>query len=504
MQERLRAGLLMETAGQPARARPISSRTMTILFAASEMEPLARTGGLGDVIEALPAALARRGHEVSVVLPCYRGLAERPGTKSTGVRIPVGVGSKVLEAEILECVDENGVQIFLVRRDEYFDRSGLYGAEGRDYEDNAERFIYFSRAVMELARRILPPPEIVHVHDWQTALVPVLLKERRLPFKTVLTIHNLAFQGSFWAYDFGLTRLPGHYFGPEGIEYYGRINLLKGGLLYADAITTVSERYAREIQTADYGFGLDSVVREQSPKLTGILNGADYAVWNPATDKNLPATYSPERMEGKKICREALLKEMGLAPNPEGPVLGMISRLAAQKGIDLLLPLLDRLFAADVRLVILGEGDTNYERELLIASKRYPERFVYRKSMDARLSHLVAAGSDLALIPSFYEPCGLTAMYGLKYGALPIARATGGLFEIIQDFDPSAQSGNGFLFFDPSPEAFWDAIVRARRHFHQPAEWAELQRRAMTTDLSWDQAVLKYEALYERTLKSRR
>ncbi len=474
---------------------------MTILFAASEMDPLARTGGLGDVIESLPAALAARGHEVSVVLPCYRGLAEK--SNSTGVRIPVYVGDKRLDAEVLECTNQNGVQVFLIRRDEYFDRAGLYGEEGKDYPDNAERFIYFSRAVLELARRILPPPDIVHVHDWQTALLPVLIKDRRLPFKTALTIHNLAYQGNFWAFDFGLTRLPGHYFSASGVEFYGNMNLLKGGILYADVATTVSERYAREIQTPEYGCGLDAVIRENAHKVTGILNGADYSIWNPATDTLNPARYTADEIGGKRACRDALLSELGLAPNPTGPVFGMVSRLAAQKGIDLLLPVLDRLLADDVRLVILGEGDTAYERELLIASKRHAERFAYRKTLDIPLSHLIEAGADISLIPSFYEPCGLSAMYGLKYGALPIARATGGLFEIIQDYDATSETGNGFLFFDPHPEALWDAIVRAKRHFQDPADWAVLRKHAMECDFSWDRAVPKYEALYERLLKAR-
>ncbi len=278
------------------------------------MAPLARTGGLGDVLEALPAALAARGHEVSVVLPCYRGLPERKdlNVKSTGVEISVSVGYKRLPAEILECTAPNGVQVFLIRQDEYFDRTGLYGVEGHDYTDNAERFIYFSRAVMELARRAMPPPDIIHVHDWQTALVPVLLKDRKLAFKTVLTIHNLAYQGSFWGLDFGLTNLPGHYFGASGVEFYGNLNLLKGGIVFADALTTVSERYAREIQTPEYGFGLDAVMREQAHKLTGILNGADYEIWNPATDALLAQEILSRRISlgnrsaGRRCSRNAV------------------------------------------------------------------------------------------------------------------------------------------------------------------------------------------------------
>ncbi len=479
---------------------------MTILFAASEMDPFARTGGLGDVIEALPASLAERGHDVSVVLPCYRGLRERAefGVQSTGVRLPVTVGQKQLDAELLQCTAPNGVQVFLIRCDAYFDRAGIYGEEGGSYGDNAERFIYFSRAVVELSRRLLPPPEIIHVHDWQTALIPALVRDRKLPFKTVLTVHNIAYQGSFWAYDFGLTRLPGDYFAPgRGLEFYGNMNLLKGGVVMADAVTTVSERHAREIQTQEYGFGLDAVMRENAGKLTGILNGADYAIWNPTIDRLLPATFSPENLAGKKTCRDALLAEAGLAPNPQGPVIAMVSRLASQKGIDLLFPIIDRLLADDVRLVILGEGDAGYERELMIASKRHPEHFCYRKDMDARFSHLIEAGADLSLIPSFYEPCGLTAMYGLKYGALPIARATGGLYEIIQDFDPTMNSGNGFLFFEANPEALWDSIVRAKRQFQDKESWEALMIRAMQTDFSWTRAAPRYEAVYRSVLGQR-
>ena len=476
---------------------------MKILFTGSEMTPLARTGGLGDVLEALPAALAAHGHEVSVALPCYRGLRDdaKLGVRSTGVEIAVQIGSKRLVAEILECRAPNGVQVFLVRRDEYFDRSGLYGAEGRPYEDNAERFIYFSKAVLELARRILPPPEILHVNDWQTALLPVLVKERRLPFKTVLTIHNLAYQGDFWGLDFGLTNLPGDYFSAKGVEFYGQLNLLKGGIVSADAITTVSERYAREIQTPEQGCGLDAVIRENRDKLTGILNGADYEIWNPASDSLLPQTYSAAAFEGKAKCREALLSAVGLQGSPTGPVFAMVGRLAEQKGFDLLFPLLDRLLADDVRLVILGEGETSYERELLIASRRHAGRFTYRGGMDESLAHLCYAGADAFLLPSHFEPCGLTAMYALKYGTLPIARATGGLYESIQDYDPTNESGNGFLFFDYHPEAFWDAMTRARRYFAEPSVWQTLVQRAMASDFSWEKGVARYEAIYDRLLR---
>ena len=391
--------------------------------------------------------------------------------------------------------------MFLIRCDEFFDRDGLYSTGGADFADNAERFIFFSRAVVELARRVLPPPDVLHLHDWQTALVPVLVRQARLPFRTVLTIHNLACQGSFWSVDFGLTGLPGEFFSARGVEFYGQVNLLKGGILHADALTTVSERYAREIQTPEYGCGLDAVMREHAGKLSGILNGADYTQWNPATDPRLPETYSPANLAGKKTCRAALLKELGLAPEPRGPVFAMVSRLAEQKGIDVLLPLLDRLLSNDVRLAILGQGDPAYEHALALASRRHPERFAYRPSMDDRLAHLIEAGADLSLIPSHFEPCGLSAMYSLKYGTLPIARATGGLHQIIQDFDPSSGTGTGFLFFEYTPEALWDAMVRAQSDYADEPAWAALVQRAMAADFSWPRAVGRYEEVYRRAVR---
>ena len=471
---------------------------MKILHAGSELTPFARTGGLGDVIEALPAALAALGHDASVAIPCYRGLREHPELKpkDTGVRIQIPLGHRTLEAEIWEGKASTGVQVFLVRRDEFFDRSGIYGAEGREYGDNAERYIFFSKCVVEIARRISPPLDLIHVHDWQAALVPVLVKERRLPFRTVLTIHNLAYQGSFWGLDFAFTNLPGQYFGASGVEFYGNLNLLKGGIVFADAVTTVSETYAREIQTPEYGAGLDVVMREHAHKLRGILNGADYSEWNPATDKHLPKSYRPSNLAGKKACRDALLAECGLAPSPKGPVFGMVTRLAEQKGIDLIFPVIDRLLSDDVRLIILGEGDSGYEREMMIASRRHAERFAYRAEVSERLAHMIQGGSDVFLVPSHFEPCGLTALYALKYGTLPLARNVGGLHQIVQDFDPVHNAGTGFIFHDYNAEALWDSILRAKRTFQDAATWKSLMQRAMEADFSWARAVERYEEVY--------
>ena len=471
---------------------------MRILMAASEMAPLARTGGLADVLESLPAELQRRGHEVSVILPYYRSIRENKALRvePTGVMMTVEVGARKIETEIMEAHAPNDIQVFFVRRDEYFDRSEIYGADGRAYEDNAERFIFFSKAAVELARRVIPAPDIVHAHDWQTALIPVFIRQRQLPFKTVLTIHNVAYQGSFWGVDFGLTNLPGSYFGASGVEFYGRVNFLKGGILYADAITTVSERYARDIQTPEFGAGLDTVLREHAAKLKGILNGADYKSWNPATDKLIAANYTPASLAGKKTCRDILLRDLNLDPNPRGPVFCMVTRLAEQKGFDILIPLLDRLLADDIRLVILAEGDPDYSRELAVAAKRNPGRFAFREASNDPLAHQVYAGAGVMLLPSHFEPCGLGAMYALKYGTIPIARASGGLHQILTDYDPSTETGNSFLFYDYAPEPLWDSIGRAKRHFADAEAWQRLMLQAMECDFSWATAAEEYEKVY--------
>ncbi len=474
---------------------------MKILMASSEMAPLVRTGGLGDVLETLPVEIQHLGHEVSVVLPLYRSVQENPrvSLKKTGVRFGVYVGHKRVDAEIFEHFTERGVQVFLVRCDEYFDRSGIYGPDhGGAYGDNAERFIFFNRAVVELACRLDPAPDVLHAHDWQGGLIPAMVHQQALPFKTVFTIHNVAYQGSFWGMDFGLTGLPGPYFSPGGVEFFGALNFLKAATVFADAVTTVSERYAHDLQTPEFGAGLHEVMGEQSGRLVGILNGADYETWDPAADAVLPARYTAESLAGKAKCRKALLERLGLAKNPQGPVFGMVTRLAEQKGFDILLPLLDRLLSDDVRLVILGEGDPKYARELMIAQKKHRERFAFQRDFDDGLAHLIEAGADVTLIPSHFEPCGLSAMYSLKYGAVPIARAIGGLHQIIRDYDPATGEGNGLMFYDYSQDALWDAILRARRLFGKPKEWAGLVQRAMAADFSWPKAAAEYVKVYER------
>ena len=464
----------------------------------AEGPPLARATALVDVLEALPRELRARKHEVGIVMPYYREISENAALdlRDTGITVEVQVGAKNHVAEFVEGRTAGGVQTFFVRCDEFFDRAGIYGEHGVAYEDNAPRFIFFCKAALEMARRMTPTPQILHVHDWAAALIPVLVQEQRLPFTTMLTIHHLAEQGSSWGLDFALTNLPERYFKPGGVEYFGRLNLLKGGILFAERIITVSERYRREMLTAEGGCGLDIVLREHAHRLVGILNGADYKRWDPETDRLLPRQFGPGHLEGKIICRDLLLDALGLAFAPTGPVFGMVTRLVSEKGFDLLMPLLDRLLSDDVRLIILGEGDPGYETALAIAARKYPTKFAYRSHYDEQLAHLIEAGADVTLIPSQIEPSGLSAMYSLKYGALPVARATGGIQEIIEDYDPTMDAGFGFLCYEKTPDAFWDSIKRAREVFHDKTIWTGLVERAMARDFSWSEAAARYESIY--------
>ena len=469
---------------------------------AGEGPPLQRAGALVDVLDALPRELRTRGHDVCVALPYYREIRENPSVsdRDTGVTVDVRVGEKTYIAEYLESHSPSGVQLFFVRCDEFFDRPEIYGEHGEPYEDNAARFIFLNKAAIELARRLNPTPQILHCHDWQAALVPVFVHAHHLPFATALTIHHCAEQGSFWGLDFALTNLHERFFTLRGIEFFGRMNFLKGGILYADRLTTVSERFKREILTPEGGCGVDIVLRENAHRLSAILHGADYTRWNPATDALLPERYDADNLLGKGVCRDFLLAEMQLAPGPVGPVFGMVTRVVREKGFEILVPLLDRLLSDDVRLIIIGEGDPAFETALAVTARKYPDRFAYRRHYDDRLAHLIEAGSDVMLVPSRFEPAGLSAMYSLKYGALPIARATGGIQEIIEDYDPTAESGYGFLFYDYSTEAFWDAIKRAKEIYQDTDVWTALIERAMTRDFSWEAAGLKYEQLYAQLL----
>lgn len=470
-----------------------------ILMAASEMTPFAATGGLGDVLGALPPALAALGVQVHVVLPAYRtpAIAAAGGVAHTTLLVPHG--DRLREAG-LRTLRHRDVAVSFVVADEYFDRQGLYGDHAGDFGDNAARFTFFAQAVTALVARLDPPPDVVHCHDWQAALVPALLRtaadQRLARIPTAFTIHNLGYQGVFPPNVWPLTGLDRRYFASSHLEFHGQVNLMKAGLVFADALTTVSPRYAQEIQTPEHGHGLDGVLRERHAVLRGILNGIDDRRWNPARDPHLAATYSAADLAGKAACKEALQRAYGLPVNPHVPLIGMVTRLAEQKGLDILMGALPALLGLDLQLAILGSGDTRYERWLGEAAGGAPTRLAVRLAFDEALSHQVEAGADMFLMPSRYEPCGLNQMYSLRYGTVPIVRATGGLDDTIDDVDATPARGTGFKFTEYSPDALAGAVRRALAAYADRATWERVMREGMRRDHSWQRAAGSYLELY--------
>jgi starch synthase len=483
---------------------------MRVLFAASEVAPFAKTGGLADVAGALPRALARLGVDVRVVLPRYREVdtGRRPVT-DTGLVLEVPMSGRSETARVLEAkLPGHGgpdVPAYLLEADRYYDRDGLYGVAGRDYEDNAERFVFFSRAVVELGRQEGIRPDLFHCHDWQTGLVPVYLESLYADdpvvgrAASVFTIHNLGYQGQFWHYDLHLTGLGWEHFTPERLEFWGKINFLKGGLVYADWLTTVSPTYAREVQTPEHGHGLDGVLRARADRLVGILNGIDVVEWNPATDPHIPEPYDASSLAGKRAAKTALQRALGLAERADVPLFGVVTRLADQKGIDLLVPIIPALMERKAQFALLGSGDPAYEDAFRNLAKRFPSRVGVRIAYDTPLAHLIEAGADFFLMPSRYEPCGLNQMMSLRYGTIPVVRATGGLADTIIEA-PAGEGGNGFRFEDYDGAALLAAIDRALEAFRDPRRHEALMRRGMAADFSWDASARRYLDLYARAV----
>lgn len=476
---------------------------MRVLFCVSEAVPLAKTGGLADVGGALPAALMALGTDVRVVLPRYRGI-DSTGWREVGA-VDVSLGAKRLPVTVLDGqMPESGVPAWLIDQPQLFDRAGLYGEGGQDYPDNLLRFTCLCRGMLAWLERQPWQPEIIHCHDWQTALVPAIIgagQVRRAA--TLLTIHNLAYQGLFSAEQFEVTGLPPSMYTMAGLEFWGQVNLLKGGLVFADLLNTVSETYAQEIQTAEFGAGLDGVLRDRSRDLFGILNGVDYGVWDPAHDPLIPARYTADDLSGKRACKDRLQDEFGLAADPDIPLIGMVTRLADQKGLDLVAAILETLFAAGAQLIVLGTGDPRYERMFSETARRHPRKSGVRIGFDNALAHRIEAGADLFLMPSRYEPSGLNQLYSLRYGTVPIVRRTGGLADSIRDATPQALragTANGFVFADYTPQALLRAAQRALAAFRDAATWRTLQRTGMTADFSWAAAAKKYVGLYERAM----
>jgi starch synthase len=473
---------------------------LRILFAASEGLPFSKTGGLADVIEALPKALVAQGHELAVVLPRYRGI------KTSMVVMPsvtIPLGTRLRFPSIADGTMLNGVRYFFVDDPGYFDRDGIYGGSAGDFPDNAERFSEFCRATIEIAKHVWPA-DVIHCHDWQTALVPTLLRSlystdplvKDIP--VIFTIHNLGYQGQFPAAVLDRAGIPPEVYHPAGLEYYGDVNFLKGGLVYSDYLTTVSKKYAEEIQTPEFGYGLDGVVRSRRDHVVGILNGVDYSVWNPEKDKLIPATYSAKDLTGKHICKKDLLEIFGLTPEHEThPVLGIVSRFADQKGFDLIAAIAKELMQEDVILTVLGTGERRYEELFETLANEFPGRVGVRIAYDNELAHKIEAGADMFLMPSRYEPCGLNQIYSLKYGTVPIVRATGGLDDTVESFDVEHGTGTGFKFEPYTGAALLDAVRVALHHFTDERIWKRIQLNGMSRDFSWKRPATEYAKLYK-------
>jgi starch synthase len=476
---------------------------MRILMVASEALPFAKTGGLADVLGSLPRALAKLGHAVDLVMPRYRGTE----AGSPGGHIDVPFGGQVVNTPF-HIVGHDGLRIVLVEHAGYFARDYLYGTCERDYADNAERFAFLSRAALGWAVS-QPRYDVIHVHDWQTALVPVFLacdsprypSLREVP--TVLTVHNLAYQGVFDSSWLPRIGLGGDLMRPDALEYWSRISFLKGGVNFSRTITTVSPRYAEEIQTPEYGYGFEGILRDRSSDLVGILNGIDYDQWDPARDPHLPEPYEASNMEGKRAAKRTLLETFGL-PRTKAvmarPLVGLVSRMVAQKGFDLLEALANDLPRLDATFVLLGSGERRFEECWLGMAARDPDRVGARIGYDERLAHLIEAGADLFLMPSRFEPCGLNQMYSQRYGTLPLVRATGGLYDTVRNLDVSTGEGTGFMFNEYSPQAVLGTLQWALSIFQDSALWQRMQRAGMRQDFSWDHSAAEYVKVYEQTV----
>jgi starch synthase len=480
---------------------------MKIVHAASELYPYVKTGGLADAVGALTGTFADRGHEVSVFLPGYRAVLSHPlaAGAERKLRLKIEMGDQYLSGDVLSFSPKRNLTVYLICREEFFDRGGPYGNGERDYEDNSDRFTFFCKGVVETMRLADIGADIVHAHDWQAALVPLLLREteRRfgvtLAMKTIFTIHNIAFQGLFPAACFQRTNLPEELFGVDGLEYYGQVNLLKGGILFSDRITTVSPRYAKEIQTPEFGCGMEGVVQSRAEDLSGLLNGVDTDVWNPSTDKMIPARYSAASLTGKRACRTALLGHCGFEPTFNGPIYGMICRLTEQKGVELVVANADFFTGTDSRLVILGTGNKKIEGDIRDLVLRAPKKVYLCARLDEAMSHLIEAGSDYFLMPSLFEPCGLNQMYSQAYGTVPIVSRVGGLVDTVSDFGEDASGGTGLLC-EPNAAALGEALGRSVKLFANRSRYASVQQRGMARDFSWKTAAAAYEALYRDSL----
>ncbi|HKQ38324.1 MAG TPA: glycogen synthase GlgA [Verrucomicrobiae bacterium] len=476
---------------------------MRILLASSEVYPYSKTGGLADMIGALAKALGRAGHQVGIVTPLYGSIRARfPDLQKFDWHIDLPLGTDRVVADVWTREHSKNVQVYFLNQPQFYDRSGIYNEGGVDYPDNGQRYIFFAKAVVHLARYLPWAPEVIHVHDWQVGLVPILALHHRLtqgwpnPPRTCYTIHNLAYQGVFPRPYYDLTNLPIDYFNPNGIEFYGYMNCMKAGIMYADTLTTVSPRYAREIMTEEFGCGLDDRLRQRQDALFGILNGVDYEEWNTENNPHLKHRYSATNLAGKPSNKLDLQLEVGLPKNPRVPLFGSITRLVDQKGVDITLGALEEMLSSDMQFVMLGSGSPVYEKAFTQLAARHPKKVAVSIGYDHGLSHRIEAGSDFFLMPSRYEPSGLNQMYSLRYGTIPIVRTTGGLDDSVTDISEDLERANGIKFTDYSVRAMARAIRKALVLYEKPELMEHYRKNGMASDFSWEKTAKEYVKAY--------
>ena len=491
----------------------VRSRPLNILVAASEAIPYAKTGGLADVAGALPREFAKLGHHVILLIPRYRELDQSGRTFRPLITLPIetpqGVIPAVIEEDLVSVEGSaEGVRVWAIANDAFFDRSGLYQEAGADYSDNLDRFAFFSRAIIEvmayLARKRDWRTDLLHLHDWQTALCAVYLKTNDgaraevSGIKTVLTIHNAGYQGIFPGAQFSKTGLAPSLFAPAGVEFYGSVNLLKGGIIFSDYLTTVSPTYAKQILTAEWGFGLEGVLLSRQAQFEGILNGIDVDLWNPATDPRLPATYTATNRENKRVCKDVLRREFNL-PDSDDPLVAVIGRMASQKGFDLIEEAIPALMKIGLQLVILGTGDPDTEERFQALQARFQDRIGLRIGFDEALAHRIEGGADMLVMPSRYEPCGLSQLYSLRYGTVPIVRKTGGLADTVVPFGAhhsEATRATGFHILQHNADSLISSVTQAVGVFHDARVWNKLVDNGMSVDVSWARSAKQYGQLF--------
>ncbi len=479
---------------------------MRILMTAAEMAPLAKSGGLGDVLGGLPGALARLGHEVTVVMPFYRSInAYRFGIPLHGDWTDGWIGGEQIFGGIHVWQKEPGVDVCLVAQDHFFGRDGIYGDIHGPFGDNDRRFAFLAQVTLEVARRMARAgraPDVFHGHDWHAGLVPVYLAEGRagFPLPSVFSIHNLQYQGRFGRDVLAVAGLSGHYYHPDRMELWGTVSFLKGGLVYSRMLSAVSGGYAREIMTYEYGEGLADYLWSRRHDLVGIVNGIDTGTWNPRTDPLIAQRYGPGDMRGKDYCKFALQQEFDLPSRPDVPVIAMVTRLTEQKGLDLVLPLLPELLELDVQVVVLGTGEDRYEQALRAFGWRYPAKMGVHIGFDEALAHRIEAGADIFLMPSRFEPCGLNQMYSIRYGTIPVVRAVGGLDDVVRHFDPRTGEGNGFKFRHYDVTGLRWALGQALEVYRDRPLWYRWREAIMDEDFSWERSARRYADLYAQAI----